>query len=867
MVSLINDLSGVKDNTQDDIDDTNSIGISSDADVKLFPGLDQEKLSPTSSNIATIENNKIKHSINESNVDLEKNNINSKETPINLKRKLNEEDNSVSKINVPIVGEVIEESVMIVKGEGSGQECDTGNPEETNTNNETSKNEDLKKPKLWSIEAICSSSKDVQEENISVPTTGFFFGDDSVPCLNVSNGEKLEADTSKVKEEMLKKFDELDSTMISHNVKSLNEESSAKNKEEFSNKNTLKQSVFNIKVDEKEVQITERNANEVFTKPESSIKNDTNKTDVFEPKSHDKYNEPLEPQLNKTTHILEVNKEDNQYDETYKYNTDPNIYENKIIDEHKISSINTEVECKKVEDDQELINNSDSSNVDIDNQKVEQNNLSIRLNENIEDETDQEHTNILYDKIQIIKQSSSQIDQCDEENESVVSIVNQCSDINEQQKVDIVENVCTLYKTISNVVDIDVTTNNEVSTNICNVIDKNKTIIKSVIKGTETDKQVSEDFSEHTQTNDYSEINATCLKDDIIPESDNLTLNAIDCNSSNSVAHDQIITEDVNRCLKPSKQIDKKSKKASHNIRNIIETDVVVNIDSVKTNEQSINTIDDSKDVIQLENCKNNRNENSCKHIALQEENKSVMDIENNVSNNKSNSDKILKKSNENKKILKSSKSEKETTKKVNVKDNTESSNVESEMDKINNKEKSETNTNELKIKSMGISNDLIVVNKDSNLIKDKKEIELAIPSTQTQKKNKMISKISKYPVNENKLATNSMKQYSEDKITQEKLKVHCTEIKPITEGITINKSKKGKHKLMKAKNKTKVCYEEKLNLEKSENTLDYKQNEFRSITEAPVKINEDNFDETIENGKILSINFEVVISYYSYLL
>lgn len=871
-MNLINDLSGVKNNTQDDIEDSNSIGIGSDAEVELIPDLNQEELPLASSNTApTVENNKRKYSINECNVELEKKHFSSNETPINLKRKLNEEDNSVNKINVPIVGEVIEESVMIIKGEGSGQECDTGNPEETNTNNETSKNEDLKKPKLWSIEAICSSSKDVQEENISVPTTGFFFGDDSVPCLNVSNGEKLEVDTSKVKEEEFNKFDKIDSTIISHNTKSVNEESSAKNKDDFSNKNILKQSIFNIKVDEKEVQITERNANEIFTKPESIIKNDIHTTDVFKPISHGTYSELQEPQLNKTINIFEINK-DNQCDKTYKYNTD-NIYENKIIDECKISSINTEVECKRDKDDssdQQLINNSDCFNVDIDKQTIEQNNQSVKLKEIIEDEIGQQHTtkisdqviktntNILDDKIQIIKQSTSKIDQYDEVNESNINMVNQCSDINEQQNVDIEQNVCTLDKTT---VDIDVTKNIKILTNVCNVIDKKKTIINSVLKGTEIDKQVSEDFSEHTQTNDYSEINTTCFKDDTIP-SDNSTLNAIYYNSSNSEAYDQIIIEDVNRCFKTSKQIDddqnyKKPKKTSHNIRNIIETDVVVNNDNVKTNEQSIKTIDANKDIKQLENCQINKNENSCKQNVSQEENKSAINLDNNVFNNKSNLDKMLQKSNENKKVLESSKSEKESTKRVNLKDNTESSNVESEIDKIN-KEKSETNIKELKIKNIDISNDS-TVNKDDNILKDKKEIELVIPSVQTQKKNNTIGKISKYPLNEDKPATISMKQYSEDKIKQENLKVDFTEIEPSTERITLNKSKKGKHKLVKAKSKTKVCFEEKFNLGKTENTFDYKKNEIRS-TEAPVKINEENFDETIENGKIILITSTSII-------
>jgi len=71
-------------------------------------------------------------------------------------------------------------------------------------------------------------------------------------------------------------------------------------------------------------------------------------------------------------------------------------------------------------------------------------------------------------------------------------------------------------------------------------------------------------------------------------------------------------------------------------------------------------------------------------------------------------------------------------------------------------------------------------------------------------------------------------------------MKVNFTEIK----SITLNKNKKkGKHKLKDAESKTKVSFEEKLNLGESENTSGDKQNkhESRSITEAPLKKDDKN--------------------------
>lgn len=61
----------------------------------------------------------------------------------------------------PKFSDVIEEPVMFVHGSGSGQDCLTGNPDEVDESIDDKSPE--KKPKLWSIDAICSSEKLLNE--------------------------------------------------------------------------------------------------------------------------------------------------------------------------------------------------------------------------------------------------------------------------------------------------------------------------------------------------------------------------------------------------------------------------------------------------------------------------------------------------------------------------------------------------------------------------------------------------------------------------------------------------------------------------------------------------------------------------------
>lgn len=855
--------------------------------------MDQEKYSPASPNtVSTIENN-----INGSNIGSESETIDSKENvlenSIHLKTQFDEDDGSKNKINNAIVGETIEESVMIVKGEGSGQECDTGNPDEINTQNETSKNEDVKKPKLWSIETICSSSKEVREENISVPTTGFFFGDDSVPCFNnVSNGEsscpdkKLEVNQTKERDTELnkiKKLDDVDSITTSpkqlnevdipktsHNDKSLNKEC-IKNEEEFPTKNTSKQSVFNIKVHEEEVQITERNANEVFPKSDLSIKNDKHKPNVYESTLVDTHDKPHE--LNSTTHIFE-NNEDNDCNETGKCGTD-NIQQNKITDE-----------CKKI-----CVN--EDSNITLDKQTVEQKDLSMKLEDEIEqlEENDQLTTKIVDqaieidkhvfdDKLQNIEQSTSEVNQsdkiekiddiCEKDKtaESPANTGNQCADINDQQNIDAVEQNLSLNKTVLDTVDLDVTTDNQISTDISHVIDKEATA-NSVFEDSKINVVVSDNISKHIETTDEPEINAISSNYNLNQhtESDNSTLNTIDCSSNRSKVHDQTVVEDTDQSFKTytqdGKQNSKINKKTLHNIRNIIETDMIVVGDNDKEIEQLTSAVDNKSK--QLEHFQIKNENNFIKNF--QEENKSVMNVNYQiVSSNKHSLDNIFKKSEEIKEeISECPKFEKETTEESKLKNKPEPSIV-IEIDNIGT-EKSEINIKELK--NIDISNDLIEVKNEVKIIEDEIKTKDIVLSEPKQKEFIDIIDETGHNVNddgkkndEDEPPTISVNQCSEDEKKPEYLEVSYMDMKPITKEIKLN-NKKEKHNSINSGNKTNICFDEKLKLKEPKTIYD-KEDTVQDlvIPESTLTIDEENLDETLNDGKI---KINIYLFLYSY--
>ncbi|XP_026810357.1 remodeling and spacing factor 1 [Rhopalosiphum maidis] len=837
LVNLINELSGAKDNTLDDIEDSNSIETGSEGENELPSSLNPEKPS------LIIENNKKEYSTTEStNVELEKNELDSQENPldkpINFKRKLNEDDDLPNKCNIPIVGEEIEESVMIVKGEGSGQECDTGNPDETNTQNDTSKIEDVKKPKLWSIEAICSSSKEVKEEIVSVPKTGFFFGDDSVPCFNnVSNGEDSCIDDSKLKvaqsnkdieeskknkisvEELNKnmktdeelctnkkndeeinkseKLDEVDTT-TSHGIKSLN-------LNEFSCKNVSKQSVFNIKVHEEEVQITERKANEVFTKSETSIKHNT--TSVYGSTSFDSYIKPQESQINSMTEIVAHNK-DNQPQISSKINT--------YDADHK-------TECNKIEVDQtnDLLPDLTNSDIFTSTKVEEQKNQSVKfeentkcnidqhLEENKKKEIDQQlivsepiKTNTLDNKIQLNEQlTTSKSSQSDEEkildnrcetikaNESFANTIGQYDDINDQPSSYVVEQkACILDTSVSNLADQSTISDDQILENK-SIIDDEKPN-DNLVEENEPDKQVSEHI-EHTQITDDLETSSTYSNSDLNKhtESDNSIINSI---ASSSKAHDQTLADNVDQCPQISKQVDNnqntnKSKKTLHNISNIIDTNMTVVSDSVKANEQPINYI--NTEIKQLDHLTKEKN-------VFQEKKPFVVNIDSpNNFNSKHSLNNILQKSDNVKEMLECP--------------NTESSNVDSEIDKIDSV-KSEVKIKELHLKSKDVLKDLTVL-KEDKMIENEKNISPIISSVPENQKEEVLDVLTKETKSDKdyELSTMSTEQYKTDEIKRGDLNVNCDE--------TIqNKDLKEKQKLFKIVNDTDtyVYNKEKLNLE-----------------------------------------------------
>jgi len=885
LVNLINELSGAKDNTLDDIEDSNSVETGSEGENESPSNLNLEKHSPIT------ENNKKECSTTEStNVELVKNEFDSQEIPINFKRKLDEDDDSSNKSNCPIVGEEIEESVMIVKGEGSGQECDTGNPDETNTQNDTSKNEDVKKPKLWSIEAICSSSKEVKEEIVSVPTTGFFFGDDSVPCFNnVSNGENSCIDDSKLKvvqsnenieeskkskiiveepnkstktdeelcvnnetnEEINKneKLDEVDTT-TTHSVKSLN-------LDEFSCKNVSKQSVFNIRVHEEEVQITERKANEVFTKSETSIKHVA--TNVYDSTSFDNYSKPQESQINSTTEIFAHNK-DNQPQISSKIN--------KYDADHM-------TECDKIDADQtndqptDLTNSDISTVTKVDEQKspnvklVENTmcNIDQQLEENKKEEIDQQSTpKIVYEPIitnehnkldneiklnesnQLITSKSSQSDEektvdnrCEKIklNESFANTVGQYDDdTNEQPSTYVVEkNTCILDTSSSNLTDQSITSDKQMLENK-SIIDDEKPV-NNLVEENEPDKQVFK----HNQITDDLETIATYSNNDLKQhtENENSIINDI---ASSSKAYDQTLTDNVNQCPQISKQVGgnqntNKSKKTSHTISNIMDTDMTVVTDSVKTNEQSINSID--TEIKHLEHFPNEKN-------VFQEKKPSVVNVDcPKVFNSKHSLNNILNKLDD--------------VKEISECPNSDFSNVDLEINKVDLVKPEVEIKEESNLKSKDSLNNLTIL-KEDKIIENEKNISHIISSVPgNQKDIDAFNEKTKSDKDYEQL-TISTEQCKKDEIKQGNLNVNYVE--------TIqNKALQEKDKVFKIDTDTYMHNEDNLNLKELESAPCNKDNlvhDDSSVQDSTLKIeyqmeiDEEGADDILHDGMITII-------------
>lgn len=855
-------MSGSKDTSLDDIDNVSSTGTISDTEIELSPNLNQDKHFHISIDASpTTEYDNKDQNTNESNIEL-KNNLldqknNSLDNPINLKRKLIEEDdNSHKKIDVPIVGETIEECVMIVKGEGSGNECETGNPDEINTQNDTTKNEDVKKPKLWSIETICSSSKEVAEEIISVPTTGFFFGDDSVPCFNnVSNGESSHIDENKLEIESFnakdlelvknKKTDDINSTLIAHDLK----ECDPKIKDELSSNNTLKQSVFNIKVHEEEVQITERNANDVFTKSELSKKDDVYKTNVNESISadviHSKSSESL---VSSSVEIVEIIKDKQLH-------TLSDKHQNKI-DEFNVNSVN--VEIKNDLSNKQVFDNLKLTTIDTDNQINIQDTINVKSENTFEDKIEQQLTTTIVNQTMknvkhIFEENNEQLtneiklnyeaeqvnNSCEKvnENELLKNPIDQFTDIHEQKNIDKVEeNPNMLNKSMVDIADSAIVKDNQILIDDCNIVDNKDKKICSIIEGNEN-KQLSKDIVDHG--NDYSEKNATCsnynLNQQTKSEKDNS--NAILCtNECNNEIYEQNVVTNVNECFKSSNQINndqnyKKSKKTSHNISNIIET---VNDSDTKNKEL---TFIETNENIQIDNCKI-KNQNHL--VNLSQKAKSNVNVDYQIISNKHSLDKIVQKSHEIKEISHFNPKE-ESTKVFKLNDLTESSNMEFEI-KVDKKDlvKSELNT-----KNIDILKDLTVENK-SDLLKKDENNSVIVNEIIHENKNKIIDTINKKPklhMND-ELPTICMKQFNE-KIKEGNLEIDNTEI-------TLKKTKNDKE-LVNTENKDNILYEKKLNSEKSDmcnNKTMHDLYESPSL-ETPIIIDKENNHEIVQLGKI----------------
>lgn len=943
-------MSGTINKSLDDFEENASIGSSSDADIELSQNVNQENSFCTSSDTAIVEKN-IKKSTNEEPEDEFKKNVcNSKEissdTLNNFKTKLEKncvEENDLEKEsenNVPIVGEAIEESVMIVKGEGSGQECDTGNPDETDTQNETSKSEDIKKPKLWSIETICSSSKEVQEEVISVPTTGFFFGDSSVPCFsNVHNGEKsclnekkIEVDLSKANDKEstnCKKLNEIDSSSLNN----VDKESNPKNKEEFSGKQNSKQSIFNIKVHEKEIQITEHNVsevNEVYTKSESIIKNDIPKANACESTSVDVQNKS---QLNIATQSLNTNENDQSLtiDEIDKCGTKNTVFPDKIIKEPpKINIANEEIKIKLDVDDSagQQPTNDTIPDIDMSKETVKQQKSSVHLEENKKENTElqtenkkektivqrentKEKTQVQIENkkektelrmenkkektelqlknekekselqienkktktdlqieidqqlnteivnhtietnkrdfdndLQVNKQSTSVINESDlvvkkgdyceqiKENELLIITKDQCTVSDEQKNVNVEEKQAKIDKIIlPNVVEPSVLTDAKIPTNVCSIVNKNnesKTSLlvehneskfKSLVEGNKIDKekQISNDVGEQIEIIDDLKLNASTSNDNLdqLSVRNKLKSKSVDCSSTT----DQTVAKDASQCLL-THQNDKKTKKISHDIRNII-SDCVVN-------EQLTDIVHENKQLNKIQM----KNEESLMNSLLQEKNKSVANADcQKVSNKKHGMDKIVQKSDQIKEISKINKLEKEKSEVFKVKDELKPCDIDNEKSKII-MEESKANIKELKTKSLDSSNNLTVVKEEHTEVIEMNKNVKPLSSSSVQKQDEIIDE------NPSVIST---KQVKEGNIKQEDVQVNCIENKTVFKDIKPNKVKK----------ETNVVLEEKLNSKKLKSEMCSEFNVHKNISETSLKTNEECTDEIRENGKL----------------
>jgi remodeling and spacing factor 1 len=883
------------------------------------------------------------------------------EKPIDLKRET-DEDKSLDKINIPIVGDVIEESVMIVKGEGSGLECDTGNPDETNTQNETLKNEDVKKPKLWTIETICSSSKEVKED-ISVPKTGFFFGDDSVPCFNnVSNGEnsqlikeKFEGSSSKENYEDLttnnklnedlttdkklyedlttnkkldedlttnkkldekftvneklneeftvnekldeeftvnKKLDEevainkklnekfianknlvdehainekineelvvnktlevdlekniklnkdltknekmdkvVDSTTM-NSIESLDKGCSSKSTEDLSVNKTSKQSVFNIKVHEEEVQITERKANEVFTKSEFTVKDDAHIVNSNIPVLKSSCNDK-----SITFDETEQNNIVNKYEENEKIECKNNDYQSGIQLTHANSVTNVDVHSvnQEIFGIKSLENRKEETEQQLENDQ--------QLVTKLEDNTD---VHIHESPIKTNKQSTSDgspsdkiekvVKNCDNVNpiKSLLSTANQCIDINEQNIDTVEQNSSTLDNIeFSNEGNLNVIIDNKISANEFNINDNNKEIVSLEVQSNESNTQITKNVDEDIQTIDDLNTNATYLKHDVNlhTESENSIKSEIECSGENvnSKADDQTLIDNVNLYPTTSKQIDdeqnyKKPNLTLHNISNIIETNK--SVDDTIVTKQSINTCNmeiNKQEYYQIKNKNNNG-------ASIQEKTESVANITQNIFNNKHSLDKILQKSVEIKDISECPSHKKNFMEEFKLENQPESSNFEVEKDNVC-MVKSEKNIKELKTKNL----DSTVEKNNSEFIENKNKIVLANPKV--QKKNNSTNIASENHKFHDEIPTISM----EDKII------------PTVGKIKHNSSKRDKTKLISTEHKTDVSYEEE---PKNES---YKKDNFppnvsvqKSIL--AVEMDENNANEIVQGGKFCII-------------
>jgi len=556
------------------------------------------------------------------------------------------------------------------------------------------------------------------------------------------------------------------------------------------------------------------------------------------------------------TEIVACNK-DNQPQINYKTN--------KYDTDHK-------VECKKIKFDEVNDQPTDLTNSDIQMGKKikEQDNLSMKLEENIKSnidqqlkenikeeidqqlENDQESTPKVGEPIKIDKhtlnykiQSNEQLtgknNQSDDgkivdnsgekiiSNESFANTVGQYTDINEQPSIDVVEqNKCMLDTSLSNVVDQSIITDNQILANKCTTIDIEEPVDNLA------EENEPEQLSEHTenvQNTDNLKTNAA------YSNNDNSIRNAI---ASSSKAYDQTSTDNVDQCSTTIKQVvgnqnNNTSKKTSHNISNIINTDVIVINDSVETNKQIVNSGD--IEIKQLEHFQitNEKNISQEKKISV-----SNIDCPKDFSN-KHSLNKILQKSDD--------------IKEMSVCPNSKSFNVDLEVDQIGLvKSEVEINVEESNLKSKDILKDLTVI-KEDKLTENENNISL-INSSVLEDQKEIVDAINKVAKSDkdHELSTIAMDHCKKDEIKQENVNVNHAEIKQ-------NKAKKEKHKLFNVVHDTDsdVCNEEKLNLKEFKSVPCNKDNLVQDLSvqesklemESLKEIGEDSAVDIFHSGKI----------------